>query len=70
MSDDRLEHRPTGQEQPGTTAMNPGDVVPPGTPGAGENICPDCGGTGRRGGEACTTCGGSGTVIEAVTGGA
>jgi DnaJ-class molecular chaperone len=70
MSDERLENLPTGQDQPGTAAMNPGDEVPAGTPGAGENICPDCGGTGRSDGAACKTCGGTGTVIEAVSGGA
>ena len=70
MSDERLEHLPAGQDQPGTMPMNPGDEVPPGTPGAGGNICPECGGTGTRNGAACRTCGGTGTVIEAVSGGA
>jgi hypothetical protein len=37
-----------------TSEMAPGDEAPPGTPGAGENICPACGGTG--------------TVIEEVGG--
>jgi hypothetical protein len=70
MSDERLENRPTGQDQPGTAPMNPGDEVPAGTPGAGGNLCPECGGTGIRNGSACRTCGGTGTVIEAVSGGA
>ena len=30
-----------------TSEMGPGDEAPPGTPGAGENICPTCGGTGK-----------------------
>jgi len=30
-----------------TSEMGPGDEAPPGTPGAGENICPTCGGTGQ-----------------------
>lgn len=55
-------------EQPGTLATNLGDEVPPGTPGAGENVCPDCGGTGQRDGEECATCGGTGVVTEAVGG--
>ena len=56
--------------QPGRPAgMSPGDEAPAGTPGAGENICPDCSGTGRRDGAApCSTCGGTGRVIEAVGG--
>jgi DnaJ-class molecular chaperone len=49
--------------------INPGDQAPPGTPGTGENICPDCQGTGRRDGDACPTCGGSGKVIEGIGGG-
>jgi hypothetical protein len=41
-----------------------GDDAPPGTPGAGEHICPACHGTGRLGRKRCTTCGGTGRVIE------
>ena len=55
------------EEQPGTIAMNPGDEVPPGTPGAGENVCPVCGGSGKIEGKACTNCGGTGVVIEGVS---
>jgi hypothetical protein len=36
----------------------------PGTPGAGEHVCPACKGTGRLGRKKCTTCGGTGRVIE------
>ena len=51
-------------------AMNPGDLAPPGTPGTGENLCRDCGGTGRlEGGEPCPTCGGTGRVIEGISAG-
>ena len=54
----------------GAPTMSPGDQVPPGTPGAGENVCPTCGGRGRQeGGAACPTCKGTGVVIEAVGGG-
>lgn len=63
--------RSAGQQgQPGDTAqeMHAGDQVPPGTEGAGENICPDCGGSGRREGVACTTCGGTGRVVETIGG--
>ncbi len=70
MNDEREEHKPTGAEQPGTEPMNPGDEVPPGTPGAGENICPVCGGSGRQEGKPCPNCGGTGRVTEGISVGA
>jgi hypothetical protein len=54
---------------PGMPAdSNPGDRVPPGTAGAGDNICPVCAGRGMTNGQACENCGGSGKVIEPVGG--
>jgi hypothetical protein len=50
-------------------AMAPGDQVPPGTPGAGDNVCPRCGGSGRLNQQECTTCSGTGIVVEVVGGG-
>ena len=47
----------------------PGDEVPEGTPNAGQDLCPDCGGTGERDGEPCATCEGTGTVEAAIGGG-
>ncbi|WP_270937794.1 hypothetical protein [Falsiroseomonas oryzae] len=47
----------------------PGDVAAPGTPGTGEDICPDCQGCGRLGERACQTCGGTGKVIAGIAGG-
>lgn len=47
----------------------PGDEAEPGMPGTGENICPDCKGTGRLNGRACPTCEGSGKIIEGIGGG-
>jgi DnaJ-class molecular chaperone len=44
-------------------------VAPPEQPAAGEDVCPDCGGSGTLDGERCETCGGSGQVIEGVGGG-
>ncbi len=35
--------------------LNPGDEGAPGTPGTGENVCPDCSGTGRIDAQACQT---------------
>jgi hypothetical protein len=51
-----------------TGGMAPGDEAPAGTPGAGENLCPACGGSGTLEGAACETCAGSGVVIEEVGG--
>jgi DnaJ-class molecular chaperone len=48
--------------------MNPGDQAAPGTPGTGENICPQCSGKGSVEGRECERCGGSGKVIEGVGG--
>lgn len=57
------------QKTPANSAMNPGDEAPAGTPGTGENICPECGGTGRvEGGAPCENCGGSGKIIEGIGG--
>ena len=51
------------------TDLSPGDEAPPDEPSAGENICPACGGSGRRGDGECPDCEGSGKVIEAIGGG-
>ena len=50
--------------------LNPGDEAAPGTPGAGEDICEQCKGTGRlSAGTACPACGGSGRVMRGIGGG-
>ena len=49
--------------------LNPGDEARPGTPGSGENICPECRGSGRLGSRACPTCGGTGKIVEGIGGG-
>ena len=49
--------------------MNPGDDAAPGTPGTGEDVCPDCKGSGRLRSGPCPTCGGSGKIIEGIGGG-
>jgi DnaJ-class molecular chaperone len=48
--------------------MSPGDEAPPGTPGTGEKVCPDCGGSGRVGGRPCPGCGGTGVVTAGIGG--
>jgi hypothetical protein len=60
-----------GEEDPGAgieTPMSPGDEARPGTPGTGEDICPDCGGTGKRAGRDCPTCQGTGKVTAGIGG--
>ncbi|WP_159347618.1 hypothetical protein [Roseomonas harenae] len=53
----------------GTGRLNPGDDAAPGTPGTGEDVCPQCQGKGRLGTSDCPTCGGTGIVIKGVAGG-
>jgi RecJ-like exonuclease len=58
------------QATPNAADMNPGDDAPPGTPGTGEDVCPDCSGKGKvQGGTECPNCGGTGKVIKGVAGG-
>jgi hypothetical protein len=68
-----------GEEDPGSAIdmadvpaaqapMSPGDEAPAGTPGTGEDICPDCGGTGKRAGGDCPTCQGTGKVTVGIGG--
>lgn len=53
---------------PGGKEMKPGDKAWSGTPGTGEALCPDCGGSGKIEGRPCPTCDGSGIVIEGIGG--
>jgi hypothetical protein len=46
----------------------PGDEAPPGTPGTGEDICPECNGSGRREGRRCQNCAGTGKIIRGIGG--
>ena len=46
--------------------VNPGDEADPGTPQSGEDVCPDCGGSGRQGVSKCPSCGGTGIIIALV----
>ena len=47
----------------------PGDDAPPGTPSTGENICPECSGTGKLNDKPCPNCAGTGRIVEGVGGG-
>lgn len=52
-----------------TPETAPGDEASPGTPGAGENICPTCQGTGRVAKGTCPDCRGTGRIVEGIGGG-
>jgi hypothetical protein len=73
-----LETSVAGEEDPGASneigsaeqkPMSPGDEALAGTPGTGEKVCPDCGGSGRRANGPCPTCGGTGKITAGVGGG-
>ena len=50
--------------------MNPGDEAEPGTPGAGEDVCEACAGSGKLSdGKPCSNCGGTGKVMRGIGGG-
>ena len=55
-----------GTDRPDTS---PGDEAPPEEPSAGENVCPECGGSGDSDGSSCSNCGGTGRITEAIGGG-
>jgi hypothetical protein len=58
------------QTPPNVADMNPGDDAPPGTPGTGEDVCPECSGKGKiQGGGECPNCGGTGKVTKGIAGG-
>lgn len=69
MTSTNRDKRSTGKAKESATSLNPGDQAAPGTPGTGENVCPNCSGSGRIGREPCNRCGGSGKVIEGIGGG-
>jgi hypothetical protein len=48
--------------------LKPGDEAPPGTEGAGEDICRRCHGTGEIDGKPCPDCDGSGRVTDGIGG--
>jgi DnaJ-class molecular chaperone len=69
MSSDKTTSGQASRGGAGQPRVNPGDEAAPGTPGAGENVCPDCKGSGRLNNAPCKTCGGTGKVIEGIGGG-
>jgi hypothetical protein len=59
----------TTPPDPSDSDLRPGDEAHAGTPGTGENLCPECSGSGRtsEGGE-CPVCAGTGRVTQGVGG--
>jgi hypothetical protein len=55
-------------QKPVDSVINPGDEASPGTTGTGENICPDCAGTGRQDSAPCPHCNGTGKIIQGIGG--
>jgi len=55
-------------DRPDYDEMAPGDEAPPGTEGAGEDVCPRCSGEGTVDGGDCPECQGTGRVIRGVGG--
>lgn len=52
-----------------TPRPSPGDEAAPGTPGTGEDVCPQCNGSGRgAGGAECPHCEGTGRVTRGIGG--
>jgi RecJ-like exonuclease len=50
--------------------LSPGDEAKPGTPGAGEDLCEACAGSGKLSdGRPCPQCGGTGRVMRGIGGG-
>jgi len=62
-SADNFSPKPASLQQ-----QKPGDEAPQGTPGTGEDICPDCNGRGRLDGLPCPNCHGTGKIIRAIGG--
>jgi len=49
--------------------LKPRDEARPGTPGTGEDICPECNGKGKTArNEPCRNCGGTGKVVRGIGG--
>ena len=62
-----------GSNRPGPVSEpvpnpSPGDEAPEGTPGTGEGLCRQCGGSGRVGDATCPSCQGSGKVVVGIGG--
>ena len=64
--EDQQQSQKTSQASQGQ--LNPGDEAAPRTPGAGEDVCRVCHGSGNVDGRACPDCGGTGKVVRGIGG--
>ncbi len=48
--------------------LRPGDEGRPGDAPVGEDLCPECSGSGRLDGAVCQTCAGTGRINEGIGG--
>jgi DnaJ-class molecular chaperone len=48
--------------------MAAGDEAPHGTPGTGEDVCPECNSSGKVDGETCPNCNGTGRIVSGIGG--
>jgi hypothetical protein len=61
--------QPSRQPATPPPRTSPGDEAPPGTPGTGEDICPQCNGSGKSArGETCPNCEGTGRIVRGIGG--
>jgi len=49
--------------------QKPGDEAPADEPSSGENVCPECEGSGEKDGAECPSCESTGKINEAIGGG-
>jgi hypothetical protein len=52
----------------GQEDLRPGDEGRPEQAPVGENLCPECSGSGERAGGTCSTCSGTGRIEEGIGG--
>jgi hypothetical protein len=59
----------TPERPPVPGKMRPGDEAPAGTPGTGEDVCPECNGAGRTArDQPCRNCEGTGRIVRGIGG--
>jgi RecJ-like exonuclease len=64
-----MESRGSQRAPENASDVAPGDEAPPDEPSSGENVCPECGGSGKVERSDCSNCEGTGRVNEAIGGG-
>ena len=62
------QRKSTGAAERDASKLNPRHEAAPGTPGTGDDVCPECHGSGRISGQPCRNCGGSGRVVRVIGG--